>query len=236
MTETIGSIKVSAAQRGITRLCHFTPSRNLGHIAEDRWGILASQHLDEDEKTVFNPTDLKRLDGYPDHVCCSIQYPNAWYFRTARGQERLFRDWVVLLIEAHYLWRADTKFCPRNAATEHGRLIGEGAEAFEALFAEVVEGVRTYRRGRGHPACLPTDEQAEVLIPDRIKRRDVIGIAIRDDAQARREVSRLELLGRRPPPILIVPEFFDPNALSRLLRAGRIPTEREHRGGATDAR
>ena len=89
---------------------------------------------------------------------------------------------------------------------------------------------------RDHPAFLPTDEQAEVLIPDRIQRRDVIGIAVRDDAQAKREVLRLELLGRDPPPILIVPEFFDPNTLSRRLRAGRIPTEREHRGGATDAR
>ena len=236
MTETIASIRASAVHRGITRLCHFTPSRNLGHIAEDPWGILASQHLAEDEKAVLNPTDLMRLDGHPDHVCCSIQYPNAWYFRTARGQERLFRDWVVLLIEAHYLWRVGTKFCPRNAAAGHGRLIGEGTRAFEALFAETVEGVHTYRRGPDHPAYLPTDEQAEVLIPDHIQRRDVIGIAVRDDAQARREVSRLELLGRNPPPILIVPEFFDPNALSRRLRAGRIPTEREHRGGATDAR
>lgn len=236
MTETIASIRASAVHRGVTRLCHFTPSRNLGHIAEDPRGILASQHLAEDEKAILNPTDLMRLDGHPDHVCCSIQYPNAWYFRTARGQERLFRDWVVLLIEAHYLWRVDTKFCPRNAAAGQGRLVGEGAEAFEALFAETVEGVHTYRRGPDHPAFLPTDEQAEVLIPDRIQRQDVIGIAVRDDAQAKREVSRLELLDRHPPPILIVPEFFDPNALSRRLRAGRIPTEREYRGGAADAR
>ena len=98
-----------------------------------------------------------------------------------------------------------------------------------------VEGVHTYRRGPVHPAFLPTDEQAEVLIPDRIQRQDLIRIAVRDDAQARREVSRLELLGRRPPPIVIVSEFFNPDALSRLLRAGRMPIEREHRGGGSDA-
>ena len=235
MTDTIASIRASAARRAITRLCHFTPSRNLGHIAEDPRGVLATLHLADDEKAVFNPTDLKRLDGYPDHVCCSIQYPNAWYFRTARAQELLFRDWVVLLIEPHYLWRAGTKFCPRNSAAEHGRLVGEGPEAFEALFANVVEGVHTYRRGPSHPAFLPTDEQAEVLIPDRIQRQDVIGIAVSDDAQARREISRLQILGRRPPPILVVSEFFNPNALSRLLRAGNIPPECEPRGGATDA-
>ena len=134
------------------------------------------------------------------------------------------------------LWYAGAKFCPRNAATGHGRLVREGTAAFEALFADTVEGVGTYRRGPDHPAFLPTDEQAEVLIPDRIQRQDVIGIAVRDDAQARREASRLELLERKPPPIVIVPEFFDPSALSRRLRAGRIPTEREHRGGSADAR
>ena len=169
MTATIASIRVSAARRGITRLCHFTPSRNLGHIAANLQGVLAARHLAEDEKAVFNPTDLRRLDGLPDHVSCSIQYPNAWYFRTARGQEQLFRDWVVLLVDSHYLWRTGTKFCPRNAAAEHGRLIEEGAAAFEALFADTVEGVNTYGRGPDHPAFLPTDEQAEVLIPDQGK-------------------------------------------------------------------
>ena len=236
ITETIASIQANVVRRGITRLCHFTPSHNLGHIAEDRVGILASKHLGEDEKAVFNPTDSERLDGYPDHVCCSIQYPNAWYFRKARGREPLFRDWVILLIKPHYLWYVGAKFCPRNAATEHGRLVDEGAEAFEALFADTVEGTYTYRRDHRHPAFLPTDEQAEVLIPDHIRRGDVIGIAVYDDEQAQREVARLKLLGQSLSPILIVPEFFDPNKLSQLLRAGRVPTEREHQQGDPHAR
>ena len=235
MTGTIAFIRNEAERRGITRLCHFTPSRNLGHIVEDPTGILASQYLREDEKSVFNPTDSERLDGHPNHVCCSIQYPNAWYFRTARHQERLFLDWVVLLIDARYLWRPGTKFCPRNAAAEHGRLIREGAKAFEALFAATVEGAggRTYTRGPSHPTFLPTDQQAEVLIPDQIERQDVVGIAVRDDAQAKREVAALKLLGQEPPPIVIVPQFYDPDALSGLLRAGRVTDEREYATGAT---
>ncbi len=231
MTETIASIQASAVCRGITRLCHFTPSHNLGHIAEDRVGILASKHLGENEKAVFNPTDSGRLDGYPDHVCCSIQYPNAWYFRKARSRGPLFRDWVILLIKPRYLWQAGAKFCPRNAAAEHGRLVNEGAKAFEELFADTGESTCTYRRDRLHPDFLPTDEQAEVLIPDHIRRVDVIGIAVCDDAQAQREVARLKLLGQSLSPILIVPEFFDPNKLSQLLRAGRVPVEREHQQG-----
>ena len=230
MTGTIASIQASAMRRGITRLCHFTPSRNLGHIVVDPRGILASRHLGEDEKSVLNPSDSKRRDGYPNHVCCSIQYPNAWYFRTARGRERLFRDWVVLLIHAQYLWCPGTKFCPHNAASVDGQLIREGFEAFESLFADTVKGPGKLPRTRGphHPASLPTDEQAEVLIPDQIQRQDVLGIVVRDEGQAKREVAALKLLGQEPLPIVIVPEFFDPNALSQLLRAGRIPSELKH--------
>ena len=237
MNDARGLIEDGAARRGITRLCHFTPSRNLAHIANDPRGILSSRHLEEDERSVLNPTDSERWDGYPNHVSCSIQYPNAWYFRTARGKERLFRDWVVLLVRPHYLWRPGTKFCPRNAAAQHGRLVEEGLKAFEALFANAVEGARgTYRRQPNHPDFLPTDEQAEVLVPDRIHRQDIVGIGVHDDAQAAREASRLRIMGRSHPPFLVVPEFFNPDALSRQLRAGRIPAEREHRGGIADAR
>ena len=223
-------------RREITRLCHLTPSRNLAQIAGNPWGILASRYLAEDEKAVFNPTDSARLDGFSDHVCCSIQYPNAWFFRKARSQERLFEDWAVLLIAPHYLWHTGTKFCPRNAAAEHGRLVGDGADAFEGLFAETVEGQQTFRRGPRHLTSLPTDEQAEVLIPGRVEWRDVMGIVVRDEAQAKRELARLELLGRRSPPLVIAPDFFEPERLSRLLRAGRIPVERDHPMGADNAR
>ena len=226
-------IRERVARRGITRLCHFTPSRNLAHIVSGSHGILAARHLSEDEAETFNPTDRRRLDGYPDHVCCSIQYPNTWNFSKKRLEERLFRDWVVVLIDARYLWELGTKFCPRNAAARQGRLVGEGVAAFEALFADVVEGVHAYVRGPSHPEYLPTDEQAEVLVPDRIDLGDVVGVVVRDDSQAAREASRLRLLGLEVPRLLVVPEFFAPPRLSGMLRSGRIPMEREYdRGGA----
>ena len=236
MAEIMEKIRTGAMRRRITRLCHFTPSRNLAHVAEDPRGVLASRHLAESETAVFNPTDSERLDGFPDHVCCSIQYPNAWYFRRARNQDRLFKDWVILLINPHYLWRAGTKFCRRNAAAELGRLVADGADAFEGLFAETVEGQRAFRRGPRRPAFLPTDEQAEVLIPDQVERQDVIGIAVRDEIQARRELERLALLGHRSPRIVIAPDFFEPERLSGQLRTGRIPVEHEHPLGVDDAR
>ena len=231
----MNGIRKHANRRGITRLCHFTPSRNLAHIASDPRGVLAAGHLQDDETAVFNPTDKARLDGYPGHVCCSIQYPNAWYFRWARENERLFPDWVVLLVDARYLWQPGTKFCPRNAAAGHGRLVAEGVTAFDSLFADVVEGFDVYRRGLCHPDFLPTDEQAEVLIPDRISRRHVKGVVVRDDEQAAREASSLKLLSLAVPRIVIVPEFFEPHALSLGLRIGRTPSEREYNDGGARA-
>ncbi len=227
MTKIISAIRSEAEGRGITRLCHFTPSRNLAHIASDPRGLLASHHLKADEKTVFNPTDVERLDGYTGHLCCSIQYPNAWYFRTARKKEMLFPDWVVVFIKSHYLWRTGTKFCPRNAAAGYGRSVDEGSAAFRGLFAQSVEGNRTYLRGPHHPAFLPTDEQAEVLVPDVIRHDDVIGVAVRDQAQVKQEALRLKISGGKVPRFFVVPEFYSPSWLSSLLRTGRTPAEPE---------
>jgi hypothetical protein len=226
-------IRNNALTRAISRLCHFTPSRNLMHIATDPSGLLASARLKADEKAVFNATDRDRLDGFPDHVCCSIQYPNAWFFRKARDNESIFADWVVLLIKPHHLWAPGTKFCPRNAAANFGRFVGEGASAFEAMFAPSVLGAygRVYVRSTTHPAWLPTDEQAEVLIPDRVAREDVLAIAVADEPQARREDARLRQLQVDVPSIVIAPDFFCPSRLSAQLRFGQIPAEVLFRAG-----
>lgn len=232
----IAAIKKSAAQRGITRLCHFTPSRNLVHISTEPRGLLASKHLSEDDKVIFNPTDPVRFDGYTDHVCCSVQYPNAWYFRRAREKDRIFPDWVVLLIKPRHLWMRGTKFCPRNAAANRGRDVREGFDAFEALFASSVVGAggRTFRRTKLHPPSFPTDDQAEVLIPDRVIREDLIGLVVINEAQARREIARLEQLSGDLPRLVVAPLFFDPVLLSRNLRCGVVPEEHDYRAGGTN--
>ncbi|GMU52623.1 MAG: hypothetical protein AMXMBFR33_17690 [Candidatus Xenobia bacterium] len=203
------------------------------HIATDPSGLLASARLREDEKAVFNATDRQRLDGCPDYVCCSIQYPNAWYFRRARENESIFKDWVVVLIKAHHLWAAGTKFCPRNAAANSGRDVEEGDIAFESMFAPTVVGAhgRTFTRSTTHPLWLPTDEQAEVLIPDRVAREDIIAVAVADESQAKREHARLTQLKVDLPAILMIPDFFRPNSLSAQLRSGRVPTEISFRPG-----
>ena len=96
------AIQNDVLRRGITRLCHFTPSRSLAHILATGAGVLPTRLLKEEERLLFNPTDLQRLDGHVDHICCSIEYPNAWYLDRARATETLFRDWVILFVGGLY--------------------------------------------------------------------------------------------------------------------------------------
>lgn len=226
MTETI---KQEAIRRGITRLCHFTPSRNLAHIASGKTGILATASLRGDERNAFTPTDLKRLDGHEDYISCSIEYPNAWYFDKARSRDVLFRDWVILFISPRYLWLRGTRFCPRNAASDFGRSVSEGKRAFSGLFAEAVLGAsgHTYRRDPSRLSCCPTDEQAEVLIPDRIDMSDILSIAVANETQAKNEAVRLKLISQieNKFKFVIAPDLFDRYALSKLIRSGGRPIE-----------
>jgi hypothetical protein len=228
-----------ALDREISRICHLTPSRNLVHIAIGGDGLLSPQTLMEAEKREFHQQDLARLDGYRDHICCSIEYPNAWYLRSRRrsvtDEDRLFSDWVVLTIKRDYLWQDETLFCPRNAAAQGGRLVQAGAEALEALFADRVNGAygQDYVRTAQRPRACPTDDQAEVLVRGRIAFDDVLSIVTGDEAQAKREFVRLTQLGMAPDQIKlsICPEFFEPYPLSALLRRGERPTEREWNHG-----
>ncbi len=225
-------IKAEAQRRGITRLCHFTPSRNLGHIFSGTVGVLATERLEEDERHIFTPTDLARLDRHKDHISCSIEYPNAWYFDKARARDILFRDWVVLFIDPKYLWKDGTRFCPRNAAASYGGEVGSGHAVFERLFASKVTGAygQNFTRTARTPNYCVTDEQAEVLVPDKVALEDVLGFAVYSVEQARNELVRLLYLGIpeltvRKVKVAIAPDFYQKYELSSLLKRGQRPEE-----------
>jgi len=219
----LDSIREEAELRCICRLCHFTDSENLVSILSRGRGIRSTAFLQKVGIASSGPTDQWRWDGHPDHVCCSIQFPNAWCFSIRK--ERGYAHGVVLFIEPFYLWQKGTKFCPVNAATASGRLIGEGPDAFRGVFAGRVEVRRTFTRGPHHPNFLPTDEQAEVLVPNGIPRKHITGIAVRDAAQAAREHCDLLDQGIEPPRLVVAPEFYEPRSLSGLLRVGEKPAE-----------
>jgi hypothetical protein len=221
---TIEAIKREAERRGITRLCHFTPSRNLVHILTGETGILATQSLQTSERSVFTPTDLQRLDRHENYISCSIEYPNVFYFNKAKFRDKLFKDWVVLLIKPEYLWLAGTKFCPRNAASGYGSYISQGEKAFLEMFDQSVGG---FSRLSKHLISCPTDNQAEVLVPDRIAMEDILAIAVPTQEQAKNEIARLRWVGKSENrfQFVVAPDLFDKNKLPNSIRNGKRPIE-----------
>jgi hypothetical protein len=219
----MNQIQQECKVRGITRLCHFTQSRNLAHIFDSPLGLYSTKTL-QSLGMPHNPTDPNRYDGRDDLICCSIEYPNTYYFHTVRGHDHLFKDWVVLLIEPDYLWQPDTCFCPCNAARECGNYIQTGFQGFLSLYEDTSPGIK-FSRPPSHLSAASTDIQAEVLVKDPIYLDSIIGVVVQSMEQAEQEVFRFNLQGISiNKPIYIVPDFFNRSNLSRLIQQGRRTT------------
>jgi ssDNA thymidine ADP-ribosyltransferase DarT-like protein len=218
------------ADHDVTRVCHFTPSRNLPHILRDG-EVRATKDLAEDVRAVYTATDLDRLDGHPDKVCCTIEYPNAYYWNKARakGEAPLFPTWVVLLIDAAVLFRPGTLFCTGNASKGFGATARAGADGLLAAYAPAVTGSgdRTFTRGPSHLPASPTDLQAEVLVPGPIPLTDVLAIAVATVEQAATERAILSRLSHPVGKVkwMIAPLMFQPTGLAAAIQAGRRPPE-----------
>lgn len=214
---------------GITRLCHLTPYRNLLQIARGG-GLKSVAELADDERAAFDPQDLERLDGHPDHICCTVQYPNVWYLRSRRRDmtplQRLFPDWVCVLIEPSYLSREDTLVCHRNAAAGRGAFLRSGPKGFKAMFADPVQGSRGPIFRDRKPVSCPTDDQAEVLISKAVPLTCANRIVVADEEQAKRIYVGLDVIGAPVQTLrwIIAPQFFQ-TTLSRTLREGGLPSE-----------
>lgn len=224
----IGTIADRIATRGISRACHFTPARSLSHILADRSGIRPTRELSEEERKLYNPTDLLRLDGHTDHVCCSVEYPNGWYMDRARAAELLFPRWVVLFLKPSVLSIPGTLFAPRNAAAS-SVVLRQGTEGFDAMFPASNRGAygNVFQRGANHLACSPTDDQAEVLVPGRIPVEDIIGIGVESAEQGVEERLSLEYCGIDAASLtfVVAPILFNKRALSAAIRRGARPDE-----------
>ncbi len=219
-------IQQECDELGITRLCHFTQSRNLAHILSDHYGGLYSTRTLKESNMPHNPNDVERYDGRDDLICCSIEYPNTYYLARAKSRERLFEDWVVLLIKSDHLWDDGTRFCPCNAAKSSGGHIKAGIEGFRSLYDEKPHGSKVIRSSSHLPAA-PTDIQAEVLLEEPIDcEESITGIAVKSKEQAQQELFRLELQGiAMDKPIYIAPDLFAREKLPNLIRSREMATE-----------
>lgn len=226
----VEGIRAEAERRGISRLAHFTPTRNLVHIASGD-GLKSTMMLEEEERAEFNPMDLERLDGYPDHISCTIEYPNSYYVNKkrerARGEQRIFPNWVCLLLSPKRLWAESTLLCPHNAAGWGGTQVSGGLKCFMSMFADEVKAPRNTWIRQKQPDCCPTDAQAEVLIHRQVPLQEVLGIVVESASQAADTYVILDQLGVATAdfPLFVSPDFYLPGRLAARLRAGQRPVE-----------
>ena len=205
------------ADRGITRLVHFTRAKYFRQIVQDReilsrWRLLAKKPFGQAHN------DLRRFDRHQDYICLSIQYPNVYvlnrYMETYPAAK-----WVILFLHTDLLGRPTTKFSPVNAATEGGRYIQKGIEGFRSLFDQCVPGERAIRRAPSHQANCPTDVQAEVLVEGRVPVSCISGIVVASTA-ARSEIGPLSRSLPSPVPLITDPNLFNSAEVCRRIRHG----------------
>lgn len=221
---------VLAAVEGhpLARLVHFTPSRNLHPILTAK-ALRSSKDLDVNSRGQYAKSDLLRLDQHPDHVCCSLQYPNGFYFHSARHDLRVqnYPDWVCLLLDKRLAATLGTLFCHRNAAAGYGAYLKPGVEAFSACYDQVVYGKDRYERGPDHDPGSPTDVQAEVLIPAPIPLSYISGIVVPSEEHAVLENGRLVQLGHDTTRLnwIVCPDMFNKYAVTRAVQHSHYLTE-----------
>jgi hypothetical protein len=223
-------IQAEVRRRGITRVVHFTQSRNLAQILQFPEGIKSSASLRQHDADVFNANDPQRLDKHPDHISCSLEYPNYWMLRTMKLREKFYEDWAILLIVPDVLWQAGTLFAPRNAAAAGGRLLAGGSSGFSQMFAQSVTGAygKAWTRPSTMLDCVPTDDQAEIMVHRAIPLAQITGVAVPSVEKAQLEIERLAAIGSSPGVRwFAAPDLFS-QRLSALIRAGTRPREVEH--------
>lgn len=222
------SVVDRARARGVTRLVHLTPTRNIPHIL-DAGAIRPVATLHNDVRACFVAGDLRRLDGRPEFTCCSVEYPNLHYLRhAALRQPRVFPDWTILMLDLTLLDRASVLFVARNAASRAPAR--SGGDGYEAMYADTVTGAggRVFARGRTRLPAAPTDEQAEVLVPGDIGVSHIRGVIAPSTDAVLELRAQLSQVGRAAPASWVWMASSDMFAATRVtahLRAGRRPQE-----------
>jgi hypothetical protein len=160
-----------------------------------------------------------------DYVCCTVQYPNSWFLKTAmqKNSDKLFKEWVVLYVDLSILKFKHAKFCPCNASKCSGAYIDDRMDNISSIFATSIPTFQYQRPARMLDSC-PTDGQAEILIKDNIPREYIVGIAVGSEDVAERVYAILKMYNVDRIPIYLAPDILT-TGWSRMIRNGCQPEE-----------
>ena len=157
-------IKNFCEERGVFELLHFAKAAQMPFIL--RYGLLTNAILKNAGGTI---EDQSRIDRNADHVCLSIDFPNYKLFYKRR-MENTSETWCILSINKSLIWERPCIFFPSNAARNNGRNGKRGLTGIQAMYAtNVVETARSALLQES----IPTEPQAEVLVPDTIQPEDI---------------------------------------------------------------
>jgi hypothetical protein len=211
----------------LTRLAHFTPSRNLWHIMA-QGEIRSSKDLADNSPEAFSPTDHERFDQQPNKVCCSFEYPNGYYlYQAVRGDQYAnYPGWVCLLLDPDLVLRPGTLFSPCNAARDRGKHLRAGGQGLLDCYASPSK-VGAWPRSATHHPRAATDLQAEALVPGPIDLSHLRGIVVRAEDEALELYGVLMNAGFGPDRFswIVSADFFDRDLLSWRLRSGQLIRE-----------
>ena len=172
-------IKKVVEEYEIKYLVHFTQADNLQSIFKH--GLLSVNALEE-RGIIYKRNDQYRLDGFPNAICLSIQFPNYKMFYKYREQNPEV-DWAILGIRKEILWEKQCAFCSDNAASSKisSTSISErmGVTAFKRMYDEWPG--KPSRKILGIEKSYPTNPQAEVLVFDAIEPSYNWGVAFIDE-------------------------------------------------------
>lgn len=214
------------SELGISRVTHFTSTRNLPRIF-GAGQVLSTGTLLATGAT-FDATDAERFDGHLGHICCNLEYPNFYYFAKATRKQNAinYSDWAVLLLDPTVATQDGVLFAPGNAAKGSGADLRPSVAGLDSMYAPSVYG---FARAVNHRSASPTDVQAEVLIPGPIEMSAVLGIVVPDASSLKREVGRLEQIGHDPHILnwYVSAGMFERDSIVRAVRGDRpIPAEK----------
>ncbi len=216
------SVAEALGQVPVTRLIHFAPATNVSGIFTDN-AIRTSQDLVENAPQQFSPTDELRLDARNNHVCCSFEYPNAYYQAIARDKSafRNCPDWVAFILDLDLVLRPGTLFSPCNAAKGSGAFLKEGGAGLLACWSDPSYPGQ-FSRSQSHRSSVPTDLQSEVLIPGLVPLSAVSAIVTATPEKARELFVVLHDFGLTPGRMewRYAPLFFDKWRLANALQTG----------------
>lgn len=208
--------------RGATRLCHFTKVKSLTHILTIESGIRATEFIPKD---IRQQNDTERYDNATDYVSCSLQYPNCWYWKKAKGRDTdaIFKEWVVLSIDLGILKERTFKFSPCNANIGSGSHIESDPLKIEEIFRKLPISGKCPPRPQAMLSCCPTDDQAEIMVHENIPIRCINGVIVGNCDNANNIAAIIKTAGKVIP-VYISAEVCN-TAWSKMVRQGVKPTE-----------